>query len=295
MTGHGQSAVDVDRSSAGATRLAVEIRSVNNRGFDLKIRSDEPDAHCDAEITRVVRAAVERGTVSVSVRTERSQVGALDVGRVRRMYEALERIRREAGMTTPVDLATVAAFIGTMGTSGTYVGAELSVRGEGMWNALRPAVEEAVANLVAARAREGSALRADLASRAERLAEIVARIEAGVAPGPARFARRLEDRLAALREAPGFDPGRVAQEIALMAERLDVSEELVRLRTHLDHFRTLLDADIAVGRKLDFVIQEIGREINTVGSKAQDAAVAAQVIEGKAELEKIREQAQNIE
>jgi uncharacterized protein (TIGR00255 family) len=105
----------------------------------------------------------------------------------------------------------------------------------------------------------------------------------------------LKERLASLYESPGFDAARVAQEIALLAERVDVSEELVRLRTHLDHLVALFDETGPVGRKLDFVLQELAREINTIGSKAQDAEIGGHVIECKAELEKIREQAQNIE
>jgi uncharacterized protein (TIGR00255 family) len=112
---------------------------------------------------------------------------------------------------------------------------------------------------------------------------------------PTRAARRLEERLTALAAEVSVDPARLAQEVALLAERLDVSEELVRLETHLRHLNELLEDSGASGRKMDFVIQEIGRELNTVGSKVQDADIAAQVIEGKAELEKIREQAQNIE
>jgi uncharacterized protein (TIGR00255 family) len=198
-------------------------------------------------------------------------------------------LRRDAGIATPVDLATVGAFLGQTDTS------ENLIRGEEMWYVLRPVVEAAVADLIATRDREGAALQADLTARAEHLRDVVSRIAEAVDLVPARFARRIEERVAALRDMPGFDPGRVAQEIALMADRLDVSEELLRLATHLEHLRALLNSEGAVGRKLDFVIQEIGREINTVGSKAQDATVAAQVIEGKAELEKIREQAQNIE
>lgn len=290
MTGYGRSvAEDKDKDTGNAGRWAVEIRSVNHRGFDLKIRSDESDAFCDGEITRLVRAAVERGTVSVSVRRDRPAGRVLDVDRIRRTYATLERIRQDVGMSAPVDLTTVAAFLVDGNSS------ENALQGEEMWRLLRPAVESAVADLVATRQREGAALRADLTARADHFSGIVDTIAAGVGSAPARFARRLEDRLATLRETPGFEPGRVAQEIALMAERLDVSEELVRLRTHVAHFRTLLAATVPVGRKLDFVIQEMGREINTVGSKAQDAAVAAQVIEAKAELEKIREQAQNIE
>lgn len=288
MTGYGRATVDVARG-ASSIRVAVEMRSVNHRGFDVKIRTDEPDAYCDVEIARVVHAAVERGAVTVAIRDERPSVGLLDVERIRETRAALERLRAEAGLTAPVDLATVAAFLASA------AGARALPRGEDLWQVLSAPVAAALAELVKTREREGAALRQDLLARSAHLAEVVGQIEGGVGVLPGRFAKRLEDRLAAVRDLPGFEPGRIAQEVAILAERLDVTEELVRLRTHLAHFRGLLDAASTVGRKLDFVIQEIGRELNTVGSKAQDAGIAAAVIEGKAELEKIREQAQNIE
>src|SRR5262249_14336921 len=169
------------------------------------------------------------------------------------------------------------------------------LEGEPLWEALRPGIEGALAELRATRGREGAALAQDLRSRIGLLRDLVGRIKAAAAELPERFARRLEDRLAGLRGQPGFEPGRLSQEAALMAERLDVSEELVRLETHLGHLDELTRADGAVGRKLDFVVQEVGRELNTIGSKAQDAAIAALVIDAKAELERLREQAQNIE
>jgi len=288
MTGYGR-ATSAAHSTTGSLRLVVELRSVNHRGFDIKIRSDRPDGFCDGEIARAVRVAVERGTVTVAVREERPTATGLDPERIRSTYRVLERLRGELGLTAPIDLATVAGFLSTHGAT------EMPLHGEELWAVLRPVLEGALSELGETRAREGEALRADLVARIARLTGIVDQVETAVAPVPARFTRRLEERLAAVREMPGFEPGRLAQEAALMAERLDVSEELVRLRAHLDHIRGLLDAPGAVGRKLDFVIQELGREINTIGSKAQDASVAAQVIEGKAELEKIREQAQNIE
>jgi uncharacterized protein (TIGR00255 family) len=285
MTGFGRATVE-----AGEKRLRIEMRSVNHRGLDLKIRSHFADSYCDAEVSRAVRGAVERGAVTVSIREE-SGVGAsgIDEGRVRSAHAALERLRRELGLSPPVDLSTVAAFIGTSA-------GDSALAGEALWEVLRPGIDAALDELRATRAREGEALAADLRARLDRLAEIARGIEAGAAGLPERFARRLEERLAAVREQPGFDRGRLAQEAALMAERLDVSEELTRLATHLGHLREIIRTGAsAVGRKLDFVIQEVGRELNTVGSKAQDAGIAALVIEGKVELEKVREQAQNIE
>jgi uncharacterized protein (TIGR00255 family) len=283
MTGFGRASVD-----AGERRLRVEIRSVNHRGLDLKIRSPEPDAFCDAEIARAVRAAVERGAVTVHVRDESANASAgIDEARVRAVFQVLERLRQELEIEDPVSLATVGAFMGATPRS--------DLAGEELWTALRPAVSAALAELRATRAREGAALAADLAVHRARLEELAGTLRTRTAALPEKFAHRLEDRLASLRQQPGFDPGRVTQEVALMAERLDVSEELVRYETHLRHLTDLLRADDAVGRKLDFVIQEIGRELNTVGSKAQDADVAGLVIEAKAELEKMREQAQNVE
>ncbi|HTA19001.1 MAG TPA: YicC/YloC family endoribonuclease [Polyangia bacterium] len=285
MTGFGRATIDGD---AVRGRLRVEIRSVNHRGLDLKVRAPQPDAFCEAEIGRAVRAAVERGSVTVHVREEAPAARAgIDETRVRQAHATLERLRGELGIAEPVGLTTIAAFMSTGGGGG--------LEGEALWEALRPGVDKALIELVATRKREGAALTEDIKGRLTRLAELVVQIRGAAAALPERFGKRLEERLAALREQPGFEPGRIAQETALMAERLDVSEELVRLDTHLGHLAELVRAPGAVGRKVDFVVQEVGRELNTIGSKAQDAGVAGLVIDGKAELEKLREQAQNIE
>jgi len=280
MTGFGRGSVD-----AGQRRLRVEIRSVNHRGLDLKIRSGESDAFCDSEIARAVRAAIERGAVTVLIRDESAAASAgIDEARVRALYGVLERLRQELKIAEPVTLGTVGAYLGASH------GAALS--GESLWEVLRPAVEAALDELTAMRAREGAALAADLGARRSRLGELTATLRARAATLPEKFAQRLHERLAG---QTGIEPGRLAQEVALMAERLDVTEELVRLETHLGHLGEILKSSGAVGRKLDFVVQEIGRELNTVASKAQDAEMAAVVIDAKAELEKLREQAQNVE
>jgi len=284
MTGFGRASVE-----AADRRLRVEIRSVNHRGLDIKVRGSELDAYCEVEVARAIRASVERGAVTVHVRDESSAAAAgVDEARVRGVYEVLERLRHELRIEQPVDLATIGAF---MTASGTGVQAE----GDSLWQALRPAVIAALAELVATRRREGDALAADLEAHRAQLAALASSLRQATATLPDKFARRLEERLAVLSGQVGVDAGRVAQEVALAAERLDVAEELVRLDTHLGHFRELLAGPGAVGRKLDFVIQEIGRELNTIGSKSQDAGVAALVIEAKSSLERMREQAQNVE
>lgn len=280
MTGFGRGSVD-----AGERRLRVEIRSVNHRGLDLKIRSGESDAFCDSEIARAVRAVVERGAVTVLIRDESAAASAgIDEARVRALYSVLEQLRQELKIAEPVTLGTVGAYLGASHGS--------ALSGESLWEVLRPAVAAALKELTAMRAREGAALAVDLETRRVHLGEMTASLRARAATLPEKFAQRLQERLAA---QTVIEPGRLAQEVALMAERLDVTEELVRLETHLGHLGDILKGKGAVGRKLDFVVQEIGRELNTVASKAQDAEMAALVIDAKAELEKLREQAQNVE
>jgi uncharacterized protein (TIGR00255 family) len=283
MTGFGRASVE-----AGERRLRVEIRSVNHRGLDLKIRGTESDAYCAAEIGRAVRAVVERGALTVHVREESAGGAAgIDAGRVRAAHAVLEQLRQELAIEEPVGLRTVAAFL-TLGTGA-------ALEGEVLWEALRPAVEAALVELIATRQQEGRALESDIGAHRARLMDLAAKLREATLPLAERFARRLSERLDAFRGQPGFEPGRMAQEAALMADRLDVSEELVRLETHLARAAELVAAPGAVGRKLDFVIQEIGRELNTIASKSQDAGVAGLVIDAKAELERMREQAQNVE
>ena len=280
MTGFGRGSAD-----AGERRLRVEIRSVNHRGLDLKIRSGDSDAFCDSEIARAVRAAVERGAVTVLIRDESAAASAgIDAAWVRALYGVLEQLRQELKIAEPVTLGTVGAYLGASHGS--------ALSGESLWELLRPAVAAALKELTAMRAREGAALAADLEARRVHLGEMAASLRARAATLPEKFAQRLQERLAG---QTAIEPARLAQEVALMAERLDVTEELVRLETHLGHLGEILKGKGAVGRKLDFVVQEIGRELNTVASKAQDAEMAAVVIDAKAELEKLREQAQNVE
>jgi uncharacterized protein (TIGR00255 family) len=283
MTGFGRASVE-----AGERRLRVEIRSVNHRGLDLKIRGTEADAYVGAEIGRAVRAAVERGAVTVQVRDESAAGPAgVDEARIRSTHAVLEQLRQELEIEEPIGLSTIAAFM----TAET--GAALEA--EALWEALRPAVAAALAELATTRRQEGAALATDIGGHRARLVGLAAELRAATEPLAEKFARRLAEKLDAFRGQPGFEPGRIAQEAALMADRLDVSEELVRLETHLGLAGELCAAAGAVGRKLDFVIQEIGRELNTIASKSQDAHVAALVIDAKAELERMREQAQNVE
>jgi uncharacterized protein (TIGR00255 family) len=286
MTGFGRAEMACD-----GRRVVVEVRSVNHRGLDVKVRG-KLSPSTELEILRAVRASVGRGSIVLSVEEERrGEALGLDLDRARGLYGALEQLRAELGMTTPVDLATVAAFLRLSGESAATPPS---------WEALAPAVGEALAALRGMRASEGAALVADLDQRFARLRAIVTGLDSAVRALPERAARRLEERLTALTQQSGVSPERLAQEVALLAEKLDVSEELTRLSTHLDAATSLFGPGSepgrdGVGRTLEFLLQEIGRELNTLGVKSQDAGVSAAVVQAKAELEKIREQAQNIE
>ncbi len=292
MTGFGRA-----RASLGQRTVVVEIRSLNHRGLDLKLRCIELQIAPEIEsgIVRRVRQSLVRGSVTISLRDEAADGQGskwFDLPRLRQMHASLEDLRAAIGLSGTVDLATLGAFA-CANRSGTAD--ELPASD---WAALAPAVDAALAGLTAMRTEEGAAVGRDLKLRRDNLRALVEKIAVLAEGLPSRAARRLDERLAGLL-APGvsLDPARLAQEVALLAERLDVSEELVRLRAHLDHLAGLLDGSIgdAPGRRVDFLAQEIGREFNTLGSKVQDHAISALVIDAKAELEKLREQAQNIE
>ena len=298
MTGFGRA-----RAALGQRSVGVEIRSLNHRGLDIKLRVYDAQLapEIETEILRMVRQALARGSVAISLRDETrdetidGQGGVLDAARVRGLHAALDSLRQEMGLPGPLDLGTVGTFM-----AATAAGPRTEIPASG-WQDLAPAMEAALAGLCSMRAQEGVAIRADLERRLTNLRGLVEQISDLTSSVPGRAGRRLEERLAALvggnPAATVLDPARLAQEVALLADRLDVSEEIARLRAHFDHLTTLLDGNAkdAPGRRIDFLAQEIGRELNTLGGKIQDAAIATLVIDGKAELEKLREQAQNIE
>jgi uncharacterized protein YicC (UPF0701 family) len=297
MTGFGRAAVAV-----GARRVVAEVRSVNHRGLDVKVRSRVLAAAAEVEAIRAVRASCVRGSVQVVIEEEGGAPGAesdddLGPGRLKALATELEGVRSSLGLGGALDLATLAAFVRLRRDRGV-------APAPFEWPDVAPALAEALAGLERTRAGEGAALGSELRRRAANLTDTVGEIR-GRLPGSAERARaRLIERLtlaAAAFGQQGLDPARLAQEAAILADRLDVTEELARLGAHLDRLRDVLAdgpsaaASEGLGRPLEFLLQEVGRELNTLGTKAQDADISALVIAGKAELEKIREQAQNIE
>ena len=273
--------------------MAVEVRSVNHRYFDLKLRASGLGPDIEDRTRKAVRAVAERGAFTVTLHDPQSRssgVPAVNVARARAAHRALLELAEAVGTRQAVSLELVAAQPGVLAV------AETSTSPDEMWSDLEPAVDEALAQLVAMREREGAALASDVRERLGEVQRVRERIATQAAGAPEEHAARLRERLAKLLGGhDAVDPARLAQEVAIVADRLDVTEELVRLGSHLAQARDLAGASGPVGRRLDFLVQEMGRELNTVGAKSQSADIAALVVQGKAELERVREQIQNAE
>lgn len=287
MTGYGRGA-----ASRGEVHATVDVRSVNHRFLDLKLRGGQLPAAVEDAIAARVRAAIGRGAVAVAVHLRGGAPGGMriDGDAAVRAHRMLAELAARLALPGP-DLALVLAQPGVVTADDTL--------DDGGAAAALDALDAALVQLDAMRAAEGAALAAEIGLRLDELVALRARIAVLAAGVPQQIARRLTERVRRLAEDAGaggaLDPGRLAQEIAVLAERADITEELVRLTSHLDQARALLDATGAVGRRLEFLVQEIGRELNTIGAKATAAEISAAIVDAKAALEKIREQVQNIE
>ncbi len=286
MTGFGAAEGDV-----AARRLRVEIRTVNHRWFNFVARLPGDLAPLEAALRERMRREFARGHVAVGVRwvSDGAAGGALDMSRAAPVIEALRTLQRqfELGGEVTVDLvARYADLLGGRDGDGAP-GAE--------WSAIEEIVGTAAVACRAERAREGKVLVAELAGRLD-LLEAASRRIAGLAPERLRHeARRLRENLARLLDGRPVDDQRVAQELAVAADRLDITEELVRLDAHLAAARVALQSAEPVGKQLGFLAQEMGREMNTIGAKANDATIAHEVVAMKGELERLREQLENLE
>ena len=290
MTGYGRAEVSGPRLS-----VSVECRSVNHRHLDIALKLPRALVVYEPDARRLVQAAVERGRVDVSVTLTPAgggSLGTLSVNTAQaREYEAAARtLADELGLTPSLRIEWLLAQPGVLVRD-----AEPAVSPEEGWTLLAQGLEAALADLVARREAEGKALAQELGTLHQMLEAGVALIVARVPAAQARRATRFRERVQALLSEIPVDQGRLATEVAALAERADITEELARLRVHLGDLRARIDEGGQVGRPLDFLIQEINREVNTVGSKADDLEISQAVIAAKATLEKIREQVQNIE
>lgn len=290
MTGFGRGAATV-----GTTEATVELRSVNNRYCEVSVRLPGRLNAFEPRIQNVLKAAFARGRIQVQVQVaQHADDAALPVTvnvRVAEAYGKLLRdLRTAAGLDAPVTLANLLTFSDVFQRE-----EEPDAATEDTWQALEAALTGAIESLRAMRSAEGDALERDLT---QRLNVIDAKLGAVETHAPERVTaarQRLHERLGELLDDERLDRDRLEVEIALLADKLDITEEIVRLRSHLDLFRQTMGGDKPAGRKLNFLTQEMNREINTIGSKANDTVVSHLAVEMKEALEQIREQVQNVE
>jgi len=287
MTGFGLGEVPL-----ASGKLGVEIRGVNHRFLDVRVRVPRELGELGGFVEQVARERLTRGRYEVAVRVEGAALGVpvLDRERARSAFKALSDLRDELAPGSEVPLSLLAAIPDLFVSS---VDRELDLVRE----ATRRAFEVAAVALDHMRAREGSALSDDLVKRLEhvrRLARDIERRSPGVLEAHRKRLRERADRLRIATEID-VDATRLEQEIAMFAERCDISEELTRMESHCSQLAGLLGTEEAIGRRLDFLLQEMAREANTVGAKSPDAQIAHAIVEVKAEIERMREQVQNVE
>lgn len=288
MTGHGQG-----EAAIGSGRVQIELRSLNHRFLEVRVRLPAELVEHSGFVEELVRKSLTRGRIEVTGRLTGDALGApvLDVARARSAYEQLLALRDALSPREPLPLSLLSSVPDLFGARGLP---DLRTARD----ALTRATEQACRMVCEMRQREGVALAADLAARVDRMVEHVAQIEERVPAVVAAARRRLSERIEKL--LPGsssaIDPIRLEQEIALLADRADVTEECTRLRSHAEQFRDLLQqgSTEALGRRLDFLLQEMAREANTIGAKSSDAECARLVVEVKADVERMREQVQNV-
>jgi uncharacterized protein (TIGR00255 family) len=288
MTGFGQS-----EGSAGGWRCTVELRSVNGRYLDIRLRLPTGMTPLDEPLRARIKAACERGKIdgTINLLPEDGSRPALTVNRpLLESYRAVLREIAEA-LEQPVRVT-----LGDLLANRELIQQpSWEQQAEQVQGLVQDTLDVALAGLLTMRETEGRALKAALLEHAATLERLAEQARPLTADLPAQYARRLRENLARLSDGPLPGEERILQEISLFADRCDVTEEFARLHTHLGHLRGLLEQGGPVGRKFEFLLQELNRETNTLGSKSGDAQVAALIVEMKSEIEKLREQVQNIE
>lgn len=279
MTGFGQGSAE-----AGGTSVSVQIASVNHRGIQVQVRSDLRDLALDELVKQEVRSALQRGSVTVQVAVRSQQVLTIDRARVIAAWEQLAGLGRDLGAPLPTIDRVVSLVTG-----------ERESAANGHEPLLRAALATAIGAIQAQRSREGAALATAFRAHAAALRALLPKLRVAADVRAATYRTTLQARVAELLKDVTLTPDHLVREVALHAERIDVTEELVRLAAHVDALDALIAADDdQQGRKLEFLLQEIGREVNTTGAKSNDTALTNLVLEAKAIVEQLKEQSANL-
>ena len=288
MTGYGKSEQTID-----SLNVTVEIKSVNHRYFEFSARVPREYGFLEEKLKKYCNSLITRGKVECYVSVEDLEEREMEVNVNETLADgyvkALKELSERFGLKDDISAVTLSRYPDVITLH------KASEDEERIWNAVKTVAETAVSKFIEMRETEGSKLRGDILSRADYIIECVEFIE-GRSPETVReYNEKLKQRMKELLGDAAVDEQRLLNEAAIYADKIAVDEETVRLRSHISQLREFMNSSEAIGRKLDFLVQEINREANTIGSKAQDVDIAKKVIAIKAEVEKIREQVQNIE
>jgi len=288
MTGFG-----TGRAAVGNEEISVEVRSLNHKFCEVKVRLPREISLLETQVMKKVRDSLSRGAVEVLVKRQAagSAVASpvVDLALARQYQQAFSSLAEELALAETPSIQDIVTQPGVVRLGEPTVDLESAGR------ALDLALDQALVGLLRMREIEGSAIAAELRIRLELIGKIAEEVDALAPQAVQQYQQRLAQKVQELASGMPVDPQRLAQEVAFLAERTDIAEELARLRSHLQQFRSLLDSKEPVGRRMDFVVQEMHREVNTTGAKSQLPEISTRIVALKSELERMREQIQNVE
>lgn len=288
MTGYGRYSDSID-----GFEISFEIRSVNNRYLDTNIRLPRIYGYLEEKIKKAIQKKAARGKVDAFLTVERpageTAEIVLDEALAAQYVGALRKIAANHGLRDDISVSSVARF------SDIFSKKVKEDDEDAVWNAVESVVEKALDAFLAMREKEGENLFRDLDARLDKMEQILEKIKAHSATALSEYREKLETRLKEYLADTQIDESRLLTEVGIIADKIDTGEEITRLGSHIDQFRKLIRQDTPSGRTMDFLTQELNREVNTIGSKCSQLEVTSLVIEAKNEIERIREQIQNIE
>ena len=276
-------------------KYIVEIKSLNHRFLEISLRLPASLSALEIEIKKKIGEPLIRGKIDVTIRrdanasAENAHYLALNLPLARNYFDLFTQLKQSLNLQDDIKLGMIA------GQKDIFLPVESPQDMTTLWQGLSVVLEEAIAGMMDMRRREGEILSQDLLARLDLMAQLINRIEVKAPKVVSEYQKRLTERIRELSSGLVIDEARLSQEVAIFAEKSDITEEIVRFRSHIGQFLEMLHSDEAIGRKVDFLIQEMNREVNTIGSKSSDADISRQVIEIKSELAKLREQVQNLE
>ena len=287
MTGYGTGSAQKDDLT-----VSVEIRTVNHRFLDLHVRLSREYLFLEAEIQQLVRSALDRGRVEVNATIQNLSPAAflVNTNLARGYLEAAGKLKQEFNLPDTLDLKSILSLPGILQTRDTVTENSGTIS-----DLVNRSMTTALEGVLQMRRKEGEALRSDMLRNLAGVEESARRIQELSVNEAAESLQKLRDRLVQLLPQGGIDPQRLAQEAALLADKCDISEEVARLKSHIAQYHALMDSKEKAGKKLDFLLQELQREANTILSKSANLEVARNAIAIKADIEKLREQVQNVE